>query len=324
MSTPGFDAAPTIGALQIGVLFGVCLFGAVTVQVLLYYARFPHDPYALKGLVALVWCLDLGHTVAISNSIYVITVVQYGHPELLIFVPNSLNFGTLLSGFIAPIEQSWFAYRLYKFSHSCYLPLLCVFLSALRACASIALGVIILRHTTVSDFIENWGWMIVTMLVVGVATDIILVLSLCYYLSAWRGDGFKRMNRLVNRLMKWSIETGLITSVGAMALLICFIRMPDNYSWIAISVVLSKLFSNSFMFSLNSRKPELRIEHDLKSRDSFQTVHSAEPVNLEFKFQDLSPPASTHGWLDRQSFAAFSSDNSYIFPHGEGVPQLAY
>jgi hypothetical protein len=33
MSPTGFDVAPTVGALEIGILFAVCLFGAVTVQV---------------------------------------------------------------------------------------------------------------------------------------------------------------------------------------------------------------------------------------------------------------------------------------------------
>jgi hypothetical protein len=55
--------------------------------------------------VALVWALDFSHTIAICNAIYTITVIQYGHPELLIFVPNSLNAAILLSGCIGPLEQ---------------------------------------------------------------------------------------------------------------------------------------------------------------------------------------------------------------------------
>ncbi|KAJ6566434.1 hypothetical protein B0H19DRAFT_1257649 [Mycena capillaripes] len=240
MSALAFDAAPTIGSLQIGVLFAVCLFGAVTVQVVLYYTRFPTDPYVLKGLVALVWCLDFGHTLAICNAMYTITVVQYGHPELLVIVPNSLNIAILLSGFIGPLEQGWFAYRLYKFGHSFYIPLFCVFLSTTRAAGSLIVGSIACQQMPITVFMNEWGWMLEIMLGVGVVTDITLVLGLCYHLSAWRGDGFERMNRMVNRLMQWSIETGLVTSVVAMALLICFVTMKDNFNWIAISFVLSK------------------------------------------------------------------------------------
>ncbi|KAJ7200450.1 hypothetical protein C8J57DRAFT_1103615 [Mycena rebaudengoi] len=221
MPSSGFDAAPTIGALQIGVLFAVCLFGAVTVQVLLYYTRFTSDSWALKGMVSLVWVLDFSHTIAICNAIYTITVIQYGHPELLVFVPNSLNAAILLSGCIGPLEQGWFAFRLYKFTKTCYLPIFCVALSTCRTIGSLGLATVALGHITVFEFMEEWGWLVATLLMVGVATDLILVVGLCYYLTAWRGDGFKRMQRLVDHLMRLSIETGVITSLGAISTLVC-------------------------------------------------------------------------------------------------------
>ncbi|KAJ7729756.1 hypothetical protein B0H16DRAFT_1734059 [Mycena metata] len=324
MSTPGFDPISTIGALQIGVFFAVCLFGAVTVQVALYYTRFPSDSNVLKGLVVLVWFLDFGHTFAICDAMYIMTVVQYGHPELLEFVPDSLNAAILLSGLIGPLQQGWFAYRLYRFSHSYYLPLFCAFLSTCRAGGSIVLGTIALGRMPVLLFVEEWGWLVALLLILGVVTDIILVISLCFQLSTWRGDGFQRMNRLVNRLMQWSIETGLITSFGAMSLLICFVKMPDNWTevyWIAISLVLCKLYSNSLMFSLNARKPELHIS-DFERRGSLPSLYSADPLTSEFKVQDVrfQAPASVK-W--RSSFSAVSLHNSYIFPPGEGMPPLA-
>jgi hypothetical protein len=49
-------AAPhsTLGALEIGVIIGLFLFGIVTAQVSIYYQRFPEDPLHIKGLVS-VW-----------------------------------------------------------------------------------------------------------------------------------------------------------------------------------------------------------------------------------------------------------------------------
>ncbi|KAJ7171067.1 hypothetical protein C8R46DRAFT_1349176 [Mycena filopes] len=258
MSSPGFNAVSTIGALQIGVFFAVCLFGAVTVQVALYHTRFPSDPYVIKALVMLVWCLDFGHTFAICHGIYIITVVQYGHPELLEFVPNSLNAAILFSGLIGPLQQTWFAYRLYKFSQSRYLPIFCVLLSTSRAGGGLALGAIALTRMPVLLFVE-------------------------------------KMNRLVNRLMQLSIETGLITSLGATSLLVCFITMPDNFYWIAISFVLSKLFSNSLMFSLNTRKPELHISPDPRRRESLLSMHSADPLTTEVRSSvQLGRNSSSH------------------------------
>lgn len=50
-SPPSFDANSTLGALEIGVLIATCLFGALTVQVYIYYARFPQDPWGIKAMV---------------------------------------------------------------------------------------------------------------------------------------------------------------------------------------------------------------------------------------------------------------------------------
>ncbi|KAJ7116918.1 hypothetical protein C8R44DRAFT_879449 [Mycena epipterygia] len=320
MSTLEFDAGPTIGALQIGVVFAVFLFGAVTVQVAVYHVRFPNDPYLIKGMVALVWCLDCGHTIAICNAMYIITVVQYGHPELLATVPDSLNLAILLSGFIGPLEQVWFAYRVHKFGKCYRLPVLCTMLSVSRACGSVALGAIALQRMPVLVFVDKWGWLIIVVLVIGALTDIILVAALCYHLSTWRGDGFIRMNHLVNRLMQWSIETGLVTSVGAMALLICFIKMKDTFNWIAIYFVLSKLFSNSLLFSLNVRKPSVQPCPDRK----LQSLHSADPLRTEFKCGELPAPVSAKRRSDRRSYNAVCLHNSHIFPPAEGMPQLTY
>ncbi|KAJ7346422.1 hypothetical protein DFH08DRAFT_937594 [Mycena albidolilacea] len=254
----GFDVAPTIGAMKIGVLFAVCLFGALTVPASFFLdlkgnylnSKLKTDSFFLKALV---------HTIAICNAIYILTVVQYGHPELLEFVPDSLNLTIVISSFIGPLEQLL------------ALPprLLCLPLRT-RACGSVVVGAIACaRPISVVVLMNEYGWIVEVLLVIGAVTDIILVLGLCYYLSAWREDGFERlwgwfsMNRLVNRLIQWSIGALLkrtdnevneddsigfpntdicgFGSVGAIALLICFVTMKETFNWIAISTVLPKL-----------------------------------------------------------------------------------
>jgi hypothetical protein len=82
---------------------------------------------------------------------------------------------------------------LYKFSHSLYLPVLGAFLFASRACGSVVVGAIACaRPIPVVVFMNEYGWIVEVLLVIGAVTDIILILGLCYYLIAWRGDGFER------------------------------------------------------------------------------------------------------------------------------------
>jgi len=50
-SIPSFDPNTTVGALEGGVLVSNLLFGIVTMQVYLYYQKYPLDRWSLKALV---------------------------------------------------------------------------------------------------------------------------------------------------------------------------------------------------------------------------------------------------------------------------------
>ena len=92
----------TFGALQIGVLIAVYLFGIVTLQCNIYASRFPDDRKIFKCLVrsyterisaaythppldiqvVIVWLLELAHTISITYETYTATITYFGHPEL--------------------------------------------------------------------------------------------------------------------------------------------------------------------------------------------------------------------------------------------------
>jgi hypothetical protein len=95
---PTVNLNDTLGALEIGVLISLFLFGIVTVQTSVYYDRFPKDPWHVKFLVAFVWVLELGHSLLISYLIYSTTITWYGQPQKLVKF-ESLN-ATVIFGAI--------------------------------------------------------------------------------------------------------------------------------------------------------------------------------------------------------------------------------
>ncbi|KAF8890072.1 hypothetical protein BD779DRAFT_1799564 [Infundibulicybe gibba] len=300
---PPFNPHATVGALSIGVLISTCLFGVVTVQTHIYSSRFPKDPKWLRILVPVVWCLELGHTIAVCHMLYTTTVTQYGQPQLLDIPPQSLDVAILLSGFIGPIEQGWFAHRIHKFSKSLYLPLFCVSLSALRFIGS-----------------EHWTWLFMSILVVGACNDVLLAASLCYFLKKWRRSGFERTARLIDHLILWTIETGLVTSVGAVALLVFFLTMHDNFAWIGMFTIIAKLFSNSLLASLNARPKFAQIyEEDMMRISTTPATPPTYPTLEMTKFSDLSqtnrsPWINAHGFrrgsVSMQKSAARKTDST--------------
>ncbi|KAJ7440261.1 hypothetical protein FB451DRAFT_1443560 [Mycena latifolia] len=260
---PAFSITYTIGVLEIGTFVAIFLFGLVTGQVYVYFSRSANDPLGLKVLVGLVWALDLGHTVAISNSVYTVTIVA--RPDPMDGLPISLDIAIILSGLIGLLEQGWFAYRLHKFSKRLALPILCCTLSVLRLAGSIGLSTIALRRLPLPEFESRVGWLITAILSVGVSIDFVLTVTLCYHLRYWTHGGFRR---LTSQLITWTLETGSITMCGAISLLVTFLTLKNTFIWIGCFVVLSKLSSTSLLLSLNSRARFGRIVEEIMSANA--------------------------------------------------------
>jgi len=246
----------TVGAIEVGVLVSMFLFGVVSCQTWVYYRRFPTDAVLLKLLVATIWFLELGHTIAITHYLYTMTVLEFGNVFALVSPPKSLGSSILFSAFIGPLVQAWFAYRVLKLSAEAYIPAFCWLLSFLRCAATVAVGIEALLSTNLLVFKVQWKWLLTFILAVGAAVDVIIASSLCYFFRQLRATSFKRTVKVINQMMIWTIETGLLTSVAAVTMLVCFLLMQDNFIWIAIYTFLAKLFSNSFLVSLNARDVE--------------------------------------------------------------------
>ncbi|KAF7346808.1 O-methylsterigmatocystin oxidoreductase [Mycena sanguinolenta] len=267
-STIAFNPFTTIGALEIGVMVALFLSGLLTVQVILYFQRHRSDRRGVRFLVAFCGCLDILHTIAICHALYTVTVIQYGEPQLLLVPPLSMDLTILMSGFIGPLEQvhilcdhlvwlifseGWFTYRLYKLTKSLPLPVFCMCLTIARFVGLLGLSAIALHQNPLPEYYQRASWLIEAILILSAVLDTTLVASLCYFLSSWRLDKSRVMHKIVNQIMTWTVQSGAVTVVGTMGVLITFLTMKDNMVYIGFFFVQPKLFSNALLLSLNSR-----------------------------------------------------------------------
>ncbi|KAJ6473349.1 hypothetical protein C8R47DRAFT_1324450 [Mycena vitilis] len=255
----------TLGSLEIGVLVAMFWSGIVTAQVLLYFQHCVHDSWRLKSAVAFCWALDVGHTIAIAHTLYIFSVAQYS--RALTTTPISLAIAIMLSGFIGPLEQGWFTYRLYRLTKRRALPLFCTFLAIVRFGGIIALSAITLQ-LELPEYQARVGWLLESILVVSAVLDTVLVSALCCYLSSWRLDKSRIMHKVVRQIMTWTIEAGLVTIIGALGQLITFWTMKHNLVYVGFLVLQPKMFANSLLLSLNAREQfsELIHAHGTNSR----------------------------------------------------------
>ncbi|CAA7271867.1 unnamed protein product [Cyclocybe aegerita] len=268
MDTPEFNVHRTLGALNVGAIVSCFLFGVATVQGYLYYTRYQRDRRMLKALVAFV--------------------CHFGNVDAMLRPPGSLYLAVILSGLIAPVVQMFFAERLRVVSGGRVLiPLICWTLSLVRFAMSLVTGIKAYRLTTIWEFTAEWKWLMTTLLCIGAAVDILVAVSLCYYLREKRDQSGRETRMKIQKVMMWSIETGLVTSVAGITIVICFLEMPTNLSWLAIFMVMARLFSNSLFASLNARifiRPEYPPESDMMfGTTASRPQHETTPSIPEFQ-----------------------------------------
>jgi hypothetical protein len=243
----------TLGANEIGTLISSVFLGITTVQMYIYYKNDFRDPLWIRLLVSLIWVLETTHTVFIWIYLYSLTVTNYGNPAALVTSPWTLSMSSVFDGLIGGAVQAYFAHRIYILSGHLLLPIISWLGSALQVALTLSIAIIGSRMT-LREFASRFEWIVTTSLVAIMVVDILNTGGLCYFLFVERSKNRVKRTRLaVDKLILWTIETGLVTSVAAVVMLILFLGKPGTALWISITLFYAKLYSNCLLASLNGR-----------------------------------------------------------------------
>ncbi|KAJ2912094.1 hypothetical protein MD484_g8320, partial [Candolleomyces efflorescens] len=153
------------------------------------------------------------------------------------------------------LVQIFFAWRVYTILDTPYkfVGLFCIVVAVLRCGVSIYAGVEATRETSIAAYVVKYRAMLATLLSAGAAIDLIIALSMLWFFMVRRRQALKKVARLLDRLVAYTIRTGLVTSVAAVSIVITFFAAPNTLVWLAMYTFLAKLYSNSLLSALNSR-----------------------------------------------------------------------
>lgn len=265
-----------MGAYMLGIIISVFLVGIATLQAWNYFRIFTRDPLGLKALVSAVYCLELVQTIFLIHSVYHYVIVGFGDYTALEETVWSLEASVLLTGVIAVTVQSFFSLRVRRITESLVLALACWVLALLRFAFTTSIGIRVIAAGSFAVVAQpSFKWQVVASLCFGAASDVAVAGCICGGLMR-RKSGFERTDRIVERIMGYTIGSGLMTSVVAVLELITYTTMKDNFVWIGFFTILSKMFSNSLLVSLNQR--------DALRAESFRTEGSSLPTNANMSF----------------------------------------
>ncbi|KAJ7119030.1 hypothetical protein C8R44DRAFT_982724 [Mycena epipterygia] len=269
--SPNFDVNTTLGALEIGILVSYVLFGVTTTQTYIYYGRFPDDSRGVKFLVALVWSCEVAHLICIGQPLYHATISDFENPQRILLVPTAVPISFLFSSITGTCVQGFFSFRIYRLSKSLYIPAFSWMLSFLRVAFAI-LAVIYEGHSKVSIFTfeAQRAWILYIVWGASMVNDLIIAATLVYWLYQQRINAQMKTLALVDKLIEWTIETGVVSwrviypfrflifqepelSTATTLASVFYLTMKDNFIWVAVYTVISNLYANSLLASLNSR-----------------------------------------------------------------------
>ncbi|KAJ6493263.1 hypothetical protein C8R45DRAFT_1212659 [Mycena sanguinolenta] len=250
---PALDAY--LGTTLIGGVLGTFLFGIATLQTYIYYNLYPTDSTLMKTVVSALWFIELGHTISFWHAFYQLTVTFYGQFAHIFDPPHSLELTILFAALVNVIVQTFFAYRIRTLSGKWLMPVTCSILTIARFAFDMELLVSFWSSASGFRLLQtSMHWAMILVLSLGLAADILIAASLCFFLWQIRSTGghFQQTRNTVDTLIVWSVETTTITSAAGMLQLIFFCARPDLV-WMTFYLIQSKLYSNSILAHLNGR-----------------------------------------------------------------------
>ncbi|EGO03142.1 hypothetical protein SERLA73DRAFT_176663 [Serpula lacrymans var. lacrymans S7.3] len=271
------DIHSTFGAGFIGAMVSTILYGITTLQTYLYFIHYPKDSPYTKALVAVIWVLDTTHITFMCHCMYYYLITNYSQPSALAQGIWSLDMSMAVNLLIAVLVQTYFALLIFRLS-SMRVRWWITSIIMLFVVAHFAFGLETVALMYIGkDFTALRQMILIAAMpfaLFAVLSDLCITAALCILLYGRRGI-FRRTHAIVDTLIVYAINRCLLTSVVAIVEVIMFATSPNSLWFIAIDFVIGKLFANSFLASLNSRKT-IRgrgLDHDTDSSANINAVH---------------------------------------------------
>ncbi|KAH9848345.1 hypothetical protein C2E23DRAFT_439283 [Lenzites betulinus] len=253
VAVPALDN--TAGALLIGTFLGLILFG-VTLHQGYRYTRFPayeRDSVYIKYTVAVVLVLETLHSALALHVCYYYLVTNYFNPlALLKRGPWSANTLPALTGLIVAVTQGFFSRRLFLLNRGYLVVIIFVLILLLGELGfSISCTVEAFRQPDIFD-VQKFQWLSISALALIIGADGLLTTLLTVVLCRSR-TGFKSTDSILNLLIFYTINNGLLTGTLTIVSLFMAIFYPHSLITDGINICIAKAYANTLLSVLNHR-----------------------------------------------------------------------
>lgn len=237
--------------MLVGVFLNCILYGVLSVQTFIYFQTYKKDNPRIRALVWYLYILETLNTGFDMGLMLEPLVVRYATPEAVTRVPIMLSADPIVTVMISTPVQIFMAWRIKVISKSNLLMWTIIFFSICSFIGGLANTIAV---TIINEFahLHQFDGSVITWLGSSAITDILITVSLVW--SLWKArTRVRATDDAITRIIRLTVQTGLLTAVSASLDVILFIALPNttvNFVW---DFALSKLYTNALMSTLNAR-----------------------------------------------------------------------
>ncbi|KAJ7612767.1 hypothetical protein FB45DRAFT_1065451 [Roridomyces roridus] len=288
------EVKEVFGTSFIGFAVATTVYGIALLQIYLYLRHYPKDSIHLKLTVGLLWLFDTLSTIMVAHSLYTYFVLNFGDIAADAKVPWSFALENGFLTMVTITAQSYYSWQIWNISNgnissrhdACprfmwyallfvsyfwsiahrqqdwgfISPSICTSTSPSPSFSEPLLtspdrNVLRFQDPTVAS-ISTHHFRAVSGPVQGTAAvcDILIMLSLIYYLRSKRRSGIRTTEDMIDTLILYSMCRGIVTAITQILFLGLNVGIPDHTYWQPFHQLVGKLYVNSILASLNVRR----------------------------------------------------------------------
>ncbi|KAJ7051664.1 hypothetical protein C8F01DRAFT_1339381 [Mycena amicta] len=241
-----FDDA--FGTLLIGSWLAFLVAGAAIPQAIRYFRKHPDDSAQQKGFVSLCILVCVVALVGDCSEAYLLTVTFWGNVEA---VQQSISLYVLGNGMIGVLVDSFLISRFYALSRNLWMT--CgLSLIVLAAFGSSIAVTIALQTSDVVTGRHRVHTTAIIWLVCEAAADVTVAAALIWKFRTMR-TSFEKTNTLLHRLVLGAIQTGAVTSLLAILVVITFVHNPTSNVETGIVYLTAPCYLHTLLYNVNLR-----------------------------------------------------------------------
>ncbi|KAF7370663.1 hypothetical protein MSAN_00699300 [Mycena sanguinolenta] len=244
--------APFLG----GMMVGCFLFGITISQTIIYFRNYKDDSLFLRGLVASALAVDTFHFVMVAEGVhnwYIFCKMPANYAGLALF-HWSLGASIVATYVITSMVQGLYVMRVWMLSKNLWVAIFISFLSVAQLGFGLWLWEDLLVANSLNVLHQTKGQIGGSVeLAATTLCDIAISAALWWYLHRGR-TGFASTEKMIDKLILYMVNLGLLTSVASLLTLILWLVMPSSFAFVSLTLIRSKLYCNAMLVTLNYRQ----------------------------------------------------------------------